>query len=208
MAGFKGHVQSAAVIGVAGAAVGYHLGYLGGEQAVTCILLAAVGGIFPDVDSDYSHSIRVVFNVLSLAIVVGTALKAFEYLLHGVFAAAFTRYGVIWPFRRISKHRGMWHSIPMGALCAMVVYALATYLGAPVSLWYALFFFAGFITHLVVDEIVAYRNRAERFRWTALKLWSASNPWGYTVLYMALIALFIYNTDAERFGGTLNRYLS
>jgi membrane-bound metal-dependent hydrolase YbcI (DUF457 family) len=63
----------------------------------------------------------------------------------------FIRYFVANVFRRLSVHRGMYHSVP-----ATLIAGLAVYLGYPepgVRIILAVGVMLGFLSHLVLDEV-------------------------------------------------------
>ena len=186
MANFKGHLGTAAALGAVAASAGYYIGHLEPGTAATCFLIACVGGLTPDIDSDNSHSIRIIFNIIAGAILIIFTLL--EFVHFGIAAALIFRYVLIWPFRKLSDHRGIWHSVPMAFALGMLIYVIAKHLNDPAAVWYGKFFILGFLIHLIVDEIFAYGKRSQ---WTALKLWSNKNAVGYLFLYCATPILWI-----------------
>ena len=179
MANFRGHIGTAAVVGAGSAGAAWWLGYVDPEQATMCFMLTCLGGISPDIDSDNSHSIRVLFNVMAGAVLlIGQAL---DYLFFGIVGAVVVRYGLIWPFRKRSGHRRIWHSTPMALAVSSFVYLCAHKLESPVAEWLAGFYLAGFMIHLLVDELHGIGKRSQ---WTAIKIWHRSNPIGYASLYL------------------------
>jgi len=107
----------------------------------------------------------------------------------------FIRFVIGGIFRRFTKHRGMWHSIP-----AALIAGLATFLvcGCPelgVRVFKAWAVVIGFVSHLVLDEIysVDWRGRKIRVKssfGTALK-WYGKSWWGNFSTYAKLVFLIV-----------------
>lgn len=193
MANFKGHVCTAAAIGGIAAGLGYYTSHLDRDVAIACWGLVIVGGVTPDVDCDYSHSIRIVFNVLAGAILVLST--SYGYPVHGILGALGFRYLLIWGFRRLTWHRGIWHSVPMGLACGAAVYALAHWLGEPAAMYYGQFFFLGFIVHLLIDEFFSIDFSSMSLKnssGTAFKFWAKYGSWRYFLLYLFTVITIAY----------------
>jgi len=103
------------------------------------------------------------------------------------------RFGLSQVFRRLTVHRGMFHSVP-----AMLIAGLGVFLVYHNSNVYLRVYMAGgtmlgFLSHLALDELFAVdlmglTPRLNKFAGSALKLWSKS--WPATLLtYAILLAL-------------------
>lgn len=203
MANFKTHLTVAATISVS-AALGLCIsGFTSITAAIGLSFLGIMGGLAPDMDSDHSTSIRVIFTVVailcSLALgwqlysVVSTELLAIN--MGAVFVAI--RLGIKRLFMEYSVHRGCCHSI---------VFALLIGLGAVVILhgfkltanlcWLGGgFLFAGCMLHLALDELYSIDIHGKRIKssfGTALKLMSFKNPYISTV-QLIVIGYFYYH---------------
>ena len=66
MANFRTHITVAAAGGMLVAYAGWKGQWWPPSQAVVVIALVTFGGILPDIDADRSHSIRLIFNLLSV----------------------------------------------------------------------------------------------------------------------------------------------
>ncbi len=160
MAGFRTHitVSGALGIGYGGAAV-QPLGF-STEAAVLAAGLTTVGGMLPDLDSDSGVPVREMFGLA--AVVVPLTMVPRLHHMHvsqeGILATLLfgyivIRYGVATLFKRLTVHRGMYHSIP-----AMLIAGLVVYLGyhSPdrrIRLLFGCGVMLGFLSHLVLDEI-------------------------------------------------------
>lgn len=198
MANFSTHMIGAATTGVVAASILAATDMLPVNAVPAGIGMVALGGIFPDVDSDHSDSIELVFSLLgvTLGIPVMIAVLPHYGLLLALAALGATyvavRYGLIWFFRTVTVHRGVFHSVPM-ALAVTCLVATITNLGMGLDVvrsWmFAVLFFVGFITHLVLDEMYAVdlANRAlKRSFGSALKVFERDRAVRYVLLYIAM----------------------
>ncbi|MFZ9034919.1 MAG: metal-dependent hydrolase [Francisellaceae bacterium] len=207
MANFHTHLTAGTTTGVIGATVLFSIGEIQLAHFLPLMLLATIGGILPDVDSDHSDAIKIVFDLIAivlsviitliftpmLGILLGLGLLAFVFIL--------CRYGIIIPFRHLTHHRGIFHTIPMGLLFALSVCLVSfRFLGEdPILAWiYAAALFAGFFTHLLFDELYSVNLSGVRLKksfGTAMKLYSRNNLKGSILLY-AILAAAIYSAPS------------
>jgi hypothetical protein len=150
--------------------------------------LTTIGGLVPDLDSDSGVPVRELFGILAAAVAVAVfhplreqnvPLEQALTIMAAVYFAL--RYGVANLFRRVSVHRGMYHSLP-----AMLITGLVVYLGYPSANVYLRLYLAGgimvgFLSHLVLDELcsvdfMGFRIRLNKFAGSALKFASPSYP--------------------------------
>lgn len=131
------------------------------EQAVIAFGLGTLGGLLPDVDSSHSTSIKVGFNVLSLLMTIMLIfVKSSTYSLveMGVVASLVfvgIRYAFLEFFRKISKHRGMFHSVPVAFIWGILVASMSQWffdLNSLVSWVYGFMISWGYLVHLILDE--------------------------------------------------------
>ena len=198
MAGFRTHITVSTLCGIGyGAAAVKPLGFPA-ETAFLAAGVTAVGGMLPDLDSDSGVPVRELSG-LAAAVVplllmprLGTGMTQEGVLATLVFLYLLIRYGLGFVLRRVSVHRGMFHSIP-----AMLIFGLLVYLeyhgGMRTRLLLAGGVMLGFLSHLVLDEIYAVdfngvRLRLNQFAGSALKF--ASPSWVATcVCYGLLVGL-------------------
>jgi len=152
------------------------------EQAVLAFAIGTLGGLLPDVDSSHSTSIKVGFNVLSLLLTIMLIfVKSSTYSLVEMFMVSILvflaiRYAFLEFFRKISKHRGMFHSVPVGIIWGIVVSILAHIffdLDSLVSWVYAFMITWGYFVHLLLDETYSVdlgNRRMKKSLGTAFKL--------------------------------------
>lgn len=200
MADFRTHITVSGLLGVGvGAAAvqpfGFHL-----ETAILAAGLTTVGGMLPDLDSDSGVPVREMFSLAALLVPLVMVPRLIQMGLtrEGVLAAmlfgyVLIRYPIRAVFKRLTVHRGMYHSIP-----AMLVAGLVVYLGyhsddRRLRVLFALGIMLGFLSHLVLDELYAVdlrglRVKLNKFAGSAVKLFSPSVP-GTAACYAMLGAL-------------------
>ena len=201
MANFRTHITLAAAGGMLMAYVGWQAEWWLPSQAMLMIALVTFGGILPDIDADRSHSIRLIFNLLSVPALVLGALLLQPWLTPGALLVACggiyfsVRYlaGVL--FSRFTVHRGIWHSLLAGVLCGLATAALSfNLLDQPAWLaWsHGAAVLLGFIIHLGLDEIYSVDLEGARFKrsfGTALKLGDSRRPMSNLLMLIATLTL-------------------
>jgi hypothetical protein len=152
------------------------------EEAVIAFFLGTLGGLLPDVDSAHSTSIKVGFNVLSVLMTIMVIfVKTSVYSLIEMFIVASLvfvgiRYAFLEMFRKISKHRGMFHSIPVALIWGIVISILMHFsfgLNSLVSWVYGFMVTTGYFVHLILDETYSVdlgNRRVKKSLGTAFKL--------------------------------------
>ncbi|HEX4606897.1 MAG TPA: metal-dependent hydrolase [Urbifossiella sp.] len=200
MADFHTHITVSGILGVGvGAAAvspfGFHI-----ETAILAAGLTTIGGMLPDLDSDSGIPVRELFSLAAVMVplVMIPRLVQMGLTREGVLATMLFGYLAIrYPFRamfkRLSVHRGMYHSIP-----AMLIAGLVVYLGyhsdnQAIRILFGLGVMVGFLSHLVLDEIYAVdlrglRPKLNKFAGSAVKFFSPSVP-GTAFCYAVLGAL-------------------
>jgi membrane-bound metal-dependent hydrolase YbcI (DUF457 family) len=200
MASYKGHLAFSTMLGAGVGAFGaMHLGLDWGPVGLG-VGLTALGGLLPDLDSDSSVPVRELFGLAAVATpfllyarVARAGLNAEQTLvmLGGLYLLI--RYGASTVFKRLTAHRGMFHSLPAMLIAGLAVYLIyhnpdqrvRAYLGAGTAL--------GFLSHLVLDELcdvdfLGRKPHLSRFAGNPLKLASRSLP-ATAITYLVLAAL-------------------
>jgi membrane-bound metal-dependent hydrolase YbcI (DUF457 family) len=160
MASYQGHLMFSSALGAAyGSAAVYYLNMDWGEVFLGAGL-TAVGGLLPDVDSDSGVPVRELFGVSAVIVPLllmprlssqGFSMEQTLAILAGAYL--FVRYVLASLFKRLTVHRGMWHSIP-----AMLIMGLAVFLAyhSPnlfIRAFLSVGIMLGFLSHLVLDEL-------------------------------------------------------
>ncbi|CAA6800501.1 MAG: Unknown protein [uncultured Sulfurovum sp.] len=175
------------------------------EQAVIAFGLGTLGGLLPDVDSAHSTSIKVGFNVLSLLMTIMLIfVKSSTYSLIEMFIVSMLvfvgiRYAFLEFFRKISKHRGMFHTVPVALIWGIVVASMAQWffgLNSLVSWVYGFMITWGYLVHLILDETYSVdlgNRRMKKSSGTAFKfgMFKTRNQMIQTAIVYASIPLLL-----------------
>jgi len=182
MANFNTHFTVAAGASSVVSATLLSMEVVSPEEAVIAFFLGTLGGLLPDVDSAHSTSIKVGFNVLSVLMTIMVIfIKTSVYSLVEMFIIAGLvfvgiRYALLDVFRKISKHRGMFHSIPVGIIWGIVISILMHFsfgLNSLISWVYGFMVTVGYFVHLILDETYSVdlgNRRMKKSAGTAFKL--------------------------------------
>jgi hypothetical protein len=209
MANFQGHITTSGVLGIGvGAAGVYYLHYDWGVAGLAAGL-TTIGGMLPDLDSDSGIPVRELFGLAGVIVPLmlvhrlqHQGLTAEQMLCIMALAYLFVRYGLSELFRKISVHRGMFHSVPAMLIAGLAVFLMhhdadRTYAPGEVRerLYLAGGTMVGFLSHLVLDELFAVNlvgvvPRLNQFAGSALKMWSKS--WLATLTTYAILGLLAY----------------
>lgn len=158
MAGFRTHITVSGALGIAyGGLAVQPLGF-STEAGILAAGVTAVGGMLPDLDSDSGVPVREMFGLLAAVVpmlllrrMIHAGMPTESICATLLFAYLFIRYFVANLFKQFTVHRGMYHSIP-----AMFIAGLCVYLAYPergVRILLAVGVMAGFLSHLILDEI-------------------------------------------------------
>lgn len=179
MADFKTHITASTILGTGYGTVA-HLQF--GVPLGHCMIagaLCSVAGMLPDLDSKSGIPQREMLSFVSVLVPMLMMFRFQELGLSGeqmVFIAGVSyviiRFGIGSIFRKFTKHRGMWHSIPAAAIAAMATWLICLSPEEGIRLFKAWAVFIGFILHLLLDELYSVDLMGRRLKksWgTALK---------------------------------------
>ena len=204
MASYRGHLVFASTLGMAyGGLAVWKLDYDWGRSLLG-VGLTTVGGLLPDLDSDSGVPVRELFSLTAVMV----PLFAQESLMHRGLTPEqivvclraiylFIRFGLAEFFKRLTVHRGMFHSIP-----ALLTAGLATYLLFHVRSHFERLYFAGavmlgYLSHLALDEIYSVdfngiQIKFNKYAGSALKFFSPS--WVANMLCYGILGALAYFT--------------
>jgi membrane-bound metal-dependent hydrolase YbcI (DUF457 family) len=186
MASYRGHLTFSTALG---AGYGALTLFQFQEDPATAVLaggVTAVGGLLPDLDSDSGVPVRELFNwsaavvpMMFLGRLVRAGCTTEQTLVVLGAAYLFIRFGLSELFRRLSVHRGMWHSVPAMLCAGLLVFLLYHDPGLKVRTIMGVGVALGFLSHLVLDEIysVDFRGltpKLNKFAGSAVKFSSSS----------------------------------
>jgi len=209
MASFEQHVNGAVVATGVAIVPLYSASLLNVNQSLIVLALGIIGGVLPDLDSDNSKPLQIVFKIFSIFLPLIILLSLFEHsslvklIGYWLLASVLLHLTVFKLFIKLTVHRGIFHSIPMGVVFGQIT----TYLFLN-SLHYNLIFSTlagifisfGFMVHLLLDELVSLNAlglRVKKSFGTAFKLYDKNNIFGTLVLYI-IIGLLFYFTPIKQ----------
>ena len=174
-------------------------------EIIPFAFLGVVGGLLPDIDSDNSTSARLAFNFLAiiLPLIFFIEFKLFSYLslidilFVTLIAVFFVRVVMFWVFKKLSVHRGIFHSVPAGIMFGLLVVCVlqkTPFVSENIPLYAGLILFVGYITHLVLDELYAVNLAGlelKRSFGTALKFIFIGDLIPSCLLYLSIILLIL-----------------
>lgn len=198
MADFKTHITVSTGLGIAYGAIGYSQFEI---PIGTCIIaggLCSLSGMLPDLDSDSGIPVRETLSFTS-AVVPMFMMERFERM--GMSHASMVLAGglmyfilrfVVWEtFKRYTKHRGMWHSVPAAVIAAMIAFLICSCQEISLRLFCSWAVFLGFMSHLVMDELYAVDLNGRLVKksfGTAVKF-LGKNRWANFTTYAKLMAV-------------------
>ena len=164
MANFTTHIVVGTVVSGSLATLTLAADVIAPQNLVAVTMAGALGSVLPDIDLKDSRPSRALFSGLAIffSFVVlfhfAPQLSIAEMWVIWVGTLLFVRYGLHNLFHHYAVHRGIWHSIVAGVVCALATAIVFYYgFGRPDGVaWLAAgFLFIGYLTHLILDEIGA-----------------------------------------------------
>ena len=221
MANFKTHLTVASTLSSILAIGCLQASIASPKDVLVYFAAGTMGGVLPDIDSDHSTPIQIMFSAFAVLLAFLTVFsKASTYSLVELSLVwlcvyVLIRYVACTLFARFTVHRGIFHSLLAAVffwfLTTAVTYHVFTLL--PFNAWLTgCFVCLGYIVHLVLDELYSVdlmgANIKKSFG-TALKPVSVTNITATILLSVATVGLFYLATPrADLFVQTLaNRYI-
>src|SRR5262245_1415668 len=169
MAGFRMHITVSGALGVVYGGVAVQPLGFSTEAGILAAGLTTVGGMLPDLDSDSGVPIREMFGLAAAVVplMLVPRLMHMDVSREGILATllfgyVIIRYGVADVFRRLSVHRGMYHSLPAMVIAGLCVYLAYHSPDRSIRLMLAGGVMLGFLSHLVLDEVYSVDWRGVR----------------------------------------------
>ena len=160
MAGYREHIS---VSGMCGAAYGTTAALVMGFTPVQGALagcLTWVAGMLPDLDADGGKPVREIFGLLGAVVPLIAIRHLIRWcgsvdgvILSAIIIYAVTRYGGATLLKRLSVHRGMFHSIPALFIASELVFLAYMSESIGVKCLMAGGVGIGFLSHLLLDEL-------------------------------------------------------
>lgn len=228
MANFSTHLNVAALAsGVASAAL-LSANHIELNTALWLWFLGTLGGLLPDIDSDNSTSLDIIFNLFTVCIVLlsiryftSDAINERQFMLLiglPVVIHLVIKYGIRNVFEWQTIHRGICHSILFLLFCGLLATNLTAFIineqfkHADLFSWLSgAFVFCGGIIHLLLDELYSVdlaNVRIKRSFGSACKLTDFSNLSLTSVFLVAVAILALLAPPIESTIITLSNWQS
>lgn len=191
MANFRTHFLTAATLSGVTAVACTKAGVVDVTETPILLGCGTLGGLLPDVDSKHSLPLKMSFIVLAGILAFLTLFAFAKHLavleLIAVWLSVFcgVRYVALWGFKKMTVHRGAFHSVLAAVFFGLGTVSLSYHLfQRPYqSVWlYGTFMTLGYMVHLTLDEMCSVDLLGRRFKRSfgtalkpiSLKYWKAS----------------------------------
>jgi LexA-binding, inner membrane-associated putative hydrolase len=204
MASYRGHLMFSSVLGaVYGGIAAWQL-QLDWVPVFLGAGLTTIGGLLPDLDSQSGVPVRELFNLAASIVPLFILRRLWRHNIPGdeilvIMGLVYVviRYGLSHVFKRLTVHRGMFHSLPAMLIAGMAVFLIDKGSPLPVRLFLSGGVMLGFLSHLVLDELcsvdfMGITVRLNKYAGSAVKLYSSS--WVATLACYALLLVLSFFT--------------
>lgn len=203
MADFKTHLGVASTVSGVLAIGAMVAGVATPKEVVLFFCAGTIGGVLPDIDSDHTIPVQILFSVLAVGLAFmsvfsrADTFSVIELSCMWILVYLFVRYGLYKIFAKFTVHRGIFHS-QLAALFFLLLSAATAYhlFGLDtVSAWLLGCFVAlGYMIHLLLDEIYSVDITGAKIKksfGTALKFASTAELKTSLALGSATVILFV-----------------
>ena len=211
MANFQKHVEVAAISSGLASTTLLAANLISPVESVFLWLAGSFAGILPDIDSDNSTALKIIFSLVTLFAVVcalsasginGSLLEIWGLIIVSFMVVNF----VVRPmFEKFTVHRGVFHSQLAAcffAVLAVVLTDLCTSFSIVMCWLTGAFVLLGYLSHLLLDEIysVDFMNvEVKRSFGTALKPIEFKYPYASASMALLTVGLGFLTPDLEPF---------
>lgn len=204
MASFEQHVNGAVISSGVIIVPLHSASIIDSSQSLIVLGLGLIGGVLPDLDSDNSKPIQIVFKIISIffplivILAIENELTLVYLVAYWLLSTLILRITLFQLFISLTTHRGVFHSIPMGIVFAqitMIIFYKLFEFDFLFSTIAGIFLFFGFIVHLLLDELVSLNALGVRIKksfGTAFKFYDKNNLLGTVLLYIFIIGFFFF----------------
>jgi hypothetical protein len=162
LASFKAHISFGVLSAIALSVAIVILAWAPVEVVPLVFMLTVIGSMLPDIDSDSGIPVKILFFIL--AIIVAFAIfsnfqfsshTGKELILMSLGSGLFVYFVVRFIFKKITTHRGIFHSIPMALIMGLLaIVAMSPYQFSNASLRVVgASVVVGYLCHLILDEL-------------------------------------------------------
>jgi hypothetical protein len=176
MASFRTHIVTGSAVGyVGGSVVAINYWFFSDLTPFFVFLSSLIGSMLPDLDSDSGKPVCLLFDLLSLLggcfafyfCIQQNDLPVYYQIGIPPIVALIIRYGISTLFKKFTVHRGIFHSLPAALIIVLATAGLLRWFSemAPLDiLVISLAAGAGFVSHLILDEIYSLGFDGGRFK--------------------------------------------
>lgn len=198
LANFRTHLAAGLTGSVAATAAVMQSGAVTGIEASILFVLGMVAALLPDIDSDHSIPIRLLFTLFSIMAALAVVMIYYgsitlPLLICAALASALTVRFILMPlFAAMTEHRGLFHSLPMALLFGLGTFFAAMSLDGcevAVSQLAGIFVTGGYLIHLLLDELYSVNFTGVTIKGsfgTAMTIFSREQWLSYLLLYGAV----------------------
>ena len=132
------------------------------------LILTVIGAFLPDLDSDTGLPLKILLNLFSILVscLVGIYLlnsDKYEFttsILCIFFSYGFSYFGIGGIIKKITRHRGIFHSIPSVFLSVLITLSCLNYfsLSSNIKMILSISIGVGYLSHLILDEMNSLVN--------------------------------------------------
>ncbi|MCP4115811.1 MAG: metal-dependent hydrolase [Desulfobacteraceae bacterium] len=211
MADFKTHLTVASLCSSVSSTMLLASAMATPQEVLLYFILGVVGGLLPDIDSDNSLSVRLLFTFIATVISFLVMFKQqadntlIELFLVWVGSFAFIKFFLFSLFTKATVHRGIIHSIPAAVLFGFIATILLCrifHFNDFVAWMGGVFVFGGCICHLLLDELYSLNlagSGPKKSLGTAFKFGSIGNFRTTAFIYLLIGILFIATPEHKQF---------
>ncbi len=210
MAGFKAHMAFGMLAGFSWTVFSLFLALISFWFAPIVFIAGLFGSFLPDLDSDTGKPVKILLisSGLFCAVIAGvylyeineTDIKLFILYTLGAFLFVYFVLGGI--FKKLTHHRGIFHSIPAALLSSLLILAILNNfnLALTTKMAISLAVGIGYLSHLILDELNSVVNLKgipfvpNKSSGSALKMYS-NNRIVTLFVYISVIFLGYYNFE-------------
>ena len=211
MAGFKAHMAFGIVTAVIWSGVVVIFSLLSPAFIPLIFIATVLGSFLPDLDSDGGRPLDILLSILSFIGGLNIGYIVFqsegrtliEVILYAIAYALFIYFVLGGIFKKLTVHRGMFHSLPAAFLSSLLALSFFSMfiVNIPLKVGLSISIGLGYLCHLVLDEMNSVVNLQgipfipNKALGSALKLFSTSLVFSFSLYLMILILILMhYNT--------------
>ncbi|MCG8551665.1 MAG: metal-dependent hydrolase [Desulfobacterales bacterium] len=211
MADFKTHLTVSSIASSIAATMLFAAAVASPQEVLLYFIMGVVGGLLPDIDSDSSLTVRLLFTFIATLISFLVMFKqradntVIELFIIWAASFIFIKIFIFSLFTKLTVHRGIIHSIPASvAFGCMAAIGLnrVFHFNDFISWMAGGFVFGGSILHLILDELCGLNVltlKTKRSSGTAFKFGSIKHLKETIAIYMFIAVLFVAMPSHTRF---------